>query len=68
MRHKWDGKIKSKAIDSSSVQCVKCGMIRQYIGGIVTYFLNDNMTDRYAPKCAGTWQRNDTMQAGKEFK
>jgi uncharacterized protein CbrC (UPF0167 family) len=52
-RHKYHAKCKSKAKDSSSVQCVKCGMIRQYVGGFPTYFLNDNVYHKIAPKCKG---------------
>lgn len=63
MKHKWNSNPKTRAKESSSVQCVRCGMIRQYVCGIATYFLNDNVYDRYAPKCAGTWQRNDSMEA-----
>ena len=52
-RHKWNVKSKSKAKDNSCVQCVKCGMIRQWVGGFPTYFLNDSVYDKIAPKCDG---------------
>lgn len=45
-RHKWDAKT-----GSSSVGCVKCGCIRQFVGGIPTYFIDDNVYDRKAPEC-----------------
>ena len=50
-RHKWNVKSKSKAKHSSAVQCVKCGMVRQYVGGYPTYFLDDIVRDKIAPKC-----------------
>lgn len=50
-RHKWSSKITSKAKDSSSTQCLKCGYVRQFVGGIATYFRDDNVFVRYAPKC-----------------
>ncbi len=52
-RHKYNVKSTSKHRDDSSVQCVKCGMIRQYVGGIPTYFLDDTVYDRKAPECKG---------------
>jgi len=58
MRHKWDGNTKDHSKDSSSCQCVKCGMIRQWVGGYPTYFLNDNVYDKIAPKCPGVWKAN----------
>jgi hypothetical protein len=50
MRHKWNG-TKSHAKDSSACSCVKCGMVRQWVGGYPTYFLNDTVYDKIAPKC-----------------
>lgn len=50
MRHKWGSTTKLKSKESSSVGCVRCGCVRQYVGGKVTYFLNDTVYDR-APKC-----------------
>ncbi len=51
MRHKWGGKV-GYGKDNSSVGCVNCDCVRQYVGGKVTYFLNDNVTDK-APPCPG---------------
>jgi len=50
-RHKWDGGIISKVVDGGLQYCVKCGYIKQYVKGIPTYFRNDTVYDRYAPKC-----------------
>lgn len=52
-RHKWDGKIPYKNVDGGAVSCVKCGMVKQYVKGIPTYFLNDNVYHPLAPKCYG---------------
>jgi len=43
MRHKWANKTISKSRDNSSVACVKCGCIKQYIGGEPTYFIDDTI-------------------------
>lgn len=59
MRHKWGSKTNKKSKDSSSVGCVKCGCVRQYVGGIVTYFINDMVYDRIAPKCDERLLPND---------
>lgn len=53
MRHKWGGNLKTKGKDNSSVGCIKCGCVRQYVGGIVTYFIDDTVYDRHAPPCDG---------------
>jgi hypothetical protein len=50
-RHKWNGKILSKRVDGGSVFCIKCGMIKQYVAGVPTYFINDTMYYPLAPKC-----------------
>lgn len=50
-RHKWNGKLVSKARDSSTVACLKCGVIRQYVGGFPTYFKNDIVYDKISPPC-----------------
>ena len=55
-RHKWSVRTKSKAKDNSSVACVKCGCIRQYVGGIPTYFINDSVYDKYAPDCLPNYE------------
>lgn len=60
-RHKWDGK-KLHSKDSSVCQCVKCGMIRQWVGGYPTYFLNDNVYDKIAPPCKETEQRQSVLE------
>jgi len=51
MRHSWSPKAKSRSKENSSTACVKCGMIRQYVGGIATYFINDTVYDKIAPEC-----------------
>lgn len=53
-RHKYNVKTKLRGKDSSVVQCVNCGIIRQYVGGIPTYFINDNVYDKIAPPCLKT--------------
>lgn len=50
MRHKWDWQIKSICVDGGCSTCIKCGMIKQYVAGKATYFLNDNVYLK-APKC-----------------
>lgn len=49
-KHKWNGKARYSK-DSSSVSCVKCGCVRQYVGGFPTYFIDDTVYDKSAPKC-----------------
>jgi hypothetical protein len=53
MRHSWSRKTKNRTIDSSSTSCLKCGIIRQFIKGIATYYNpeTDIVIDRKAPKC-----------------
>lgn len=50
-RHKWSPKATSHAKDNSSTTCVNCGMIRQWVGGFPTYFINDTVYDKIAPPC-----------------
>lgn len=50
-RHKWDGKILNRSVDGGCSVCKKCGMIKQYVKGIPTYFINDTVYDKIAPKC-----------------
>ena len=54
MRHKWDGRNDRRKTDGNhggiAVSCVRCGMVREYVKGKVTYFLNDTVRD-YAGKC-----------------
>jgi hypothetical protein len=52
MRHKYGTQSKSKSKDNSSVGCIKCGMVRQYVSGLPTYFIDDNVFDK-APVCDG---------------
>lgn len=47
MRHKWNGKIKGKL---KIVGCLKCPCVKELIGSKITYFINDNVTDK-APPC-----------------
>lgn len=49
-KHKWSGKA-GFCKDSSSVSCIKCGCVRQYVGGYPTYFINDTVYDKKAPVC-----------------
>lgn len=52
-RHKWGAKASSKSLEDSSVACVRCGCVRQYVGGIATYYIaaGEQTHDRYAPPC-----------------
>lgn len=49
--HKWNGTVNHKCVDGGTVACVLCGCVKQYVKGIVTYFINDTVYDRKAPKC-----------------
>lgn len=49
-KHKWNGAI-GYGKDNSSVACVKCGCVRQWVGGFPTYFINDSVYDKIAPAC-----------------
>lgn len=31
--------------------CLKCGCVKEYVKGIPTYFIDDRVYDRKAPKC-----------------
>lgn len=44
--------------DNSSVACVKCGSVRQYVGGKPTYFVNDNVYPK-APNCTSEQEAID---------
>lgn len=51
--HKWSGPnngIKSRD-GCLVVECLRCGVIRQYVGGYPTYFIRDIVYDKIAPKC-----------------
>lgn len=50
-RHKWNGKASKFSIDGSVLCCIKCGCVKQWVKGIPTYFINDTVYDKYAPKC-----------------
>jgi hypothetical protein len=52
-KHKWNGKAGecSGYKCNGAVACVKCGMIKEFIHGIPTYFIDDTLRDRYAPDC-----------------
>lgn len=50
-RHKWFPKVTRFTKESSSTACTKCGMIRQHVGGVPTYFIDDTVYDKIAPKC-----------------
>lgn len=47
-RRKWDGKV---AV-GLAVGYKKCDCVKEIIGGKVTYFLNDALTEK-APPCSG---------------
>lgn len=55
MRHRWGGPNNASKRTSNegglAVACIRCGMVREYVKGIPTYFINDTVHDRYAPKC-----------------
>lgn len=55
-RHKWSVQSGNRTKDSSSSSCTQCGMVRQYVGGIVTYYdrRTEAVHDRYVPKCEST--------------
>lgn len=55
-RHKWDGNSEASPKATSergglAVGCIKCGCVKEYVSGIATYFIDDTVYDRYAPKC-----------------
>lgn len=54
-RHKWNAPKLGVADTTNNggyaVQCVKCGCIREYVGGYPTYFIDDTVHDKYTPKC-----------------
>lgn len=47
-RHKWN----FMAVSGVPSACVKCGCVRERIGGKWTYFINDTVYDE-AGKCKG---------------
>lgn len=55
-KHKWSNNLKSapkRTVNEGggAVACVKCGCVKEYVKGIPTYFIDDTVHDRYAPKC-----------------
>lgn len=50
-RHKWNGKMVKYSRDGSVLSCVKCGCVKQYVGGFPTYFIHDHCYDKIAPPC-----------------
>lgn len=50
MKHKWNGKA-GNSQDGLVVSCIKCGMIKQTIKGYPTYFIDETLYDKKAPKC-----------------
>lgn len=54
-RHKWSGinsrKRKTSNNGGLAVSCVKCGCVKEYVKGYATYFINDNVYYKNAPKC-----------------
>lgn len=53
-RHKWNGRGKIK-VDANhgglTVYCVRCGCIKEFVTGYPTYFIDDTLYDKIAPKC-----------------
>lgn len=53
-RHKWNAKSngrKATGNKGGSVEaCLKCGCVREYVSGLITYFLDDNIYHK-APEC-----------------
>lgn len=66
-RHKWSGRIIARRIDGGVQQCVKCGYTKQYVKGIATYFRDDNVKDRYAPKCDERLLKSIKMEDQKYY-
>lgn len=51
MRHKYNiPACPARSKNASSVQCINCGVIRQYVGGKATYFIRDTVYHK-APDC-----------------
>jgi len=55
-RHKWDFNLsKTKKVTGNNgggiTSCLKCGCVKEYVKGVVTYFLEDTVTCVIAPKC-----------------
>lgn len=50
-RHKWDGKIIGYTADSGTSKCIKCGCVKKYVKGVITFFRNDTVTGRLSPPC-----------------
>lgn len=53
-KHKWNGKsiiLKTSNHGGLVVACVKCGCVKEFVKGVPTYFINDTVYDRKAPKC-----------------
>lgn len=57
-RHQWSGKT-GYGKDNSSVACLHCDCVRQFVGGKPTYFLNDTVYDK-APECSG--QKKEVLE------
>jgi len=54
--HRWNGNSKKAPLGTSNkgglaVACIYCGCVKEYVNGIPTYFIDDTVYDRYAPKC-----------------
>ena len=56
MRHKWTLNMAtlSKVVDAGVCACTRCGIIKQYVKGVPTYFYpeTEKLWDRYAPDCS----------------
>lgn len=54
-RHKWN---EPKGVHKGTsnkggfaVMCIKCGCVKEYVNGVPTYFINDNVYDKITPDC-----------------
>ena len=53
-RHSWDGKCSGNGNDYKggyAITCNKCGCVKEFVNGIPTYFIDDIVFDRIAPRC-----------------
>lgn len=53
-RHIWNGKSKGSSNNCKGglvIGCLKCGLVKEIINGIPTYFIDNTVYDKIAPKC-----------------
>lgn len=48
-------------------QCVKCGCVKEYVKGIPTYFIDDNVYDKKAPQCDERFMIECTCDSGLKY-